>query len=118
MSTQQPTSQPGAANQKRYPKELRQRAVRMVREAIKEQGSPHGVITRISIQLGVGSESLRHWVKQADVDDGLRAGTPSEERKRILELEKENRELRRANEILKAAASFFARELDPQPPSS
>jgi transposase len=90
----------------------------MVREAIKEQGSPHGVITRISIQLGVGSESLRHWVKQADVDDGLRAGTPSEERKRILELEKENRELRRANEILKAAASFFARELDPQPPSS
>lgn len=117
MSSQQPMSHSGAS-QKRYPKELRQRAVRMVREAIKEQGNPHGVVTRISIQLGVGSESLRHWVKQADVDDGLRPGTPSEERKRIQELEKENRELRRANEILKAAASFFARELDPQPPSS
>ena len=117
MSSQQPTSQPGAS-QKRYPKELRQRAVRMVREAIKEQGTPHGVITRISIQLGIGSETLRHWVKQADVDDGLRPGTTTDERKRILELEKENRELRRANEILKAAASFFARELDPRPPSS
>lgn len=117
MSAQQPTSHSGAP-QKRYPKELRQRAVRMVREAVKEQGSPHGVITRISIQLGIGSETLRHWVKQADVDDGRRPGTTTDERKRILELEKENRELRRANEILKAAASFFARELDPRPPSS
>ena len=59
---------------------------------------------------------MRAWVKQADIDDGRRPGVSTEERRRIAELEKENRELRRANEILKAASAFFARELDPRPP--
>lgn len=67
-------------------------------------------------QLGVGVESLRSWVKQAEIDGGVRPGTTTEERRRIAELERENRELRRSNEILKAAASFFAREFDPRLP--
>jgi transposase len=103
-------------SQRRYPAELRERAVRMVREAIAEGGESFGVVTRVARQLGIGPESLRNWVKQAEIDGGLRPGVTSEERQRIVALERENRELRRANEILKAAASFFARELDPRPP--
>ena len=61
-------------------------------------------------------ETLRQWVKQAGVDVGESAGLTSDERERLRELERENRELRRANEILKAASAFFARELDPRPP--
>jgi transposase len=105
-------------SQKRYPPELRERAVRMVQETIEQTGERFGVITRVARQLGVGTESLRTWVAQAEVDGGRRAGVTSEERRRIVELERDNRELRRANEILKAAASFFARELDPRPPRS
>ncbi len=106
------------ASQHRYPRELRERAVRMVLETIKETGQRHGVVTRVGLQLGIGSETLRHWVKQAEVDRGRRPGVTTEDRQRIVELEKENRELRRANEILKAASAFFARELDPQLPRS
>ena len=105
-------------SQRRYPPELRERAVRMVQETIEQTGERFGVITRVARQLGVGSESLRSWVRQAEVDGGRRPGVTSEERRRIAELEREVRELRRANEILKAAASFFARELDPRPPRS
>jgi transposase len=105
-------------SQKRYPPELRERAVRMVQETIEQTGERFGVITRVARQLGVGSESLRGWVRQAEVDGGRRPGITTEERRRIAELEGEVRELRRANEILKAAASFFARELDPRPPRS
>jgi transposase len=104
------------ASQRRYPPELRERAVRMVLEAFEQSGERHGVITRVARQLGVGAESLRSWVRQAEVDRGQRPGVSSEERRRIAELERENRELRRANEILKAASAFFARELDPRPP--
>src|SRR5258708_23066877 len=86
----------GHASQRRYPAELRERAVRMVREAVAEGGESFGVVTRVAGQLGVGSESLRNWVKQAEVDGGQRPGVPSEERRRIAELERENRELRRA----------------------
>ena len=102
------------ASQRRYPPELKERAVRMVWKAIEENGGIRvGVIPRVAQQLGVGTESLRFWVNRAEVDQGRRPGVASEERHRIAELEKENRELRRSNEILKAAASFFARELDP-----
>jgi transposase len=75
-------------------------------------------VTRVARQLGIGAESLRNWVKQADIDHGKRPGVTSEQQRRIAELERENRELRRANEILKAASAFFARELDPRPPRS
>src|SRR5712692_6454251 len=106
------------SSQHRYPRELRERAVRMVLETIKETGERHGVVTRVGLQLGIGSETLRHWVKRAEVDHGLRPGVTTEDRQRIAELEKENRELRRANEILRAASAFFARELDPRLPKS
>ncbi len=102
--------------QKRYPPELRERAVRMVLETMEQTGQRVGVITRIARQLGVGSESLRSWVRQAEVDGGRRPGVPTAEQQRIAALEREVRELRRANEILKAASAFFARELDPRPP--
>jgi transposase len=102
--------------QRRYPPELRARAVRMVLETMRETGERHGVVTRVAVELGIGSETVRHWVKQAEIDEGLRPGVTTDERQRIAELEKEVRELRRANEILKAAAGFFARELDPRLP--
>ena len=102
--------------QRRYPPELRARAVRMVLETMRETGERHGVVTRVAVDLGIGSETVRHWVKQAEIDEGLRPGVTTDDRQRIAELEKENRELRRANEILKAAASFFAPELDPHLP--
>jgi transposase len=105
-------------SQRRYPPELRERAIRMVQETIEQTGERFGVITRVARQLGVGSESLRSWVRQAEVDGGRRPGVTTEERRHIAELERENRELRRANDILKAASAFFARELDPRPPRS
>ncbi|MGE5291831.1 MAG: transposase [Micromonosporaceae bacterium] len=101
---------------RRYPSELRERAVRMVREVRQEPGGGSGAVARVARQLGVGRETLRNWVRQADIDAGERPGTTSEDRKRIVELERENRELRRANEILKAASAYFARELDPRYP--
>jgi transposase len=79
----------------------------MVQEAIQRSGEPHGVITRVARQLGIGSESLRSWVRQAEVDAGQRPGTTSEDAQRIAELEREVRELRRANEILKTASAFL-----------
>ncbi|SDM40620.1 transposase [Nonomuraea maritima] len=90
--------------------------MRMVQEAVAQSGESFGVITRVARQLGIGSESLRNWVRQAEIDGGQRPGTSTDEAKRIAELEREIRELRRANEILKAASAFFARELDPRPP--
>ena len=89
----------------------------MVHEAIAESGERRrGHPSRP--QLGIGPESLRNWVKQAEIDSGKRPGVTTAEQRRIAELEREIRELRRANEILKAAASFFARELDPRLPKS
>ncbi len=102
--------------QRRYPPEMHERAIRMVREAIAERGERVGAVTRVARQLGIGTESLRNWVKQAEIDGAQRPGTTTAEQRRIAELERENRELRRANEILKAASAFFARELDPRLP--
>jgi transposase len=103
-------------SQRRYPPELRERAVRMVLETMEQTGQRVGVITRIARQLGIGAESLRGWVRQAEVDGGRRRGLTTAEQQRITELEREVGELRRANEILKAASAFFARELDPRLP--
>jgi transposase len=84
----------------------------MVFETIEQSGERTGAVTRVARNLGIGTESLRQWVRQAEVDKGARAGLTTEERRRIVELEKENRELRRSNEILKSAAAFFGAELD------
>ena len=74
-----------------------------------QTGERHGVIGRVARQLGIGTETLRNWVNQAEIDGGQRPGTTSEERRRIAELEKENRELRRANEILQRPRRFSRR---------
>jgi transposase len=100
---------------KRYPLELRERAVRLVLEHREEYPSEWAAILSISQKCGMGHETLRKWVRRAEIDGGDRAGVSSTEAERIKDLEREVRELRRANEILKAASAFFARELDPQP---
>jgi transposase len=86
---------------------MRERAVRMVHETIEQRGERFGVVTEVARKLGIGVEPLRNWVAQAEIDEGKRPGVTTDERRRIAELERENRELRRANEVLKAAASFF-----------
>ena len=98
----------------RYPDELRERAVRMVFDHAHEYPSQWKAIESIAEKLSINRETLRGWVRRAETDAGHRPGLTTSERERMRELERENRELKRANEILKAAASFFARELDPQ----
>ena len=97
----------------RYPVEVRERAVRLVREHESEYPSQWAAITSIATKCGMTPETLRKWVRLAEVDGGKRPGLTTEKRQRLQALERENRELRRANEILKAASAFFARELDP-----
>ena len=101
--------------QGRYPQELRERAVRMVFEHQDEHPSQWAAITSIAGKFGMTAETLRKWVRRAEIDDGLRPGLTTEERARLKELERENAELRRANEILKSAAAFFGAELDRRP---
>ena len=101
---------------RKYSAELRERAVRMVFELREQTGEKTGTIVRVAAQLGVHREALRTWVRQAEVDGGKRPGTTTSDTQRLAELERENRELRRANEILKAASAYFARELDPRYP--
>jgi len=100
----------------KYPAEVRERAVRLVQEHRNDYPSEWAAISSIAAKCGMTAETLRKWVKQAQVDAGESADLSTDERKRLRELERENRELRRANEILKAASAFFARELDPGPP--
>jgi transposase len=104
------------ARRGRYPAEVRERATRMVFESQREYETQWKAIVSIAGKFGMSAETLRSWVRQAEIDDGARPGVSSAEAQRIKELERENRELRRANEILKAASAFFARELDPHPP--
>src|SRR6266542_2220570 len=99
----------------KYPPEVRERAVRMVFEHQDEYDSQWAAITSIAAKSGMTSETLRKWVRQAEVDGGRRPGLTTEERKRLKDLERENFELRRANEILKSASAFFAAELDRRP---
>ena len=104
------------ATHKKYPDELRERAVKMVFEIREREGKGRGELARVARQLGVSHETIRTWVQRAEIDDGTRPGTTTDDRQRIAELEREVRELRRANEILKAASAYFARELDPRLP--
>jgi transposase-like protein len=97
---------------KRYPPELKERAVRMVGELQAADPGDQGVISRVARQLGVGKESLRSWVKQAAVDSGHQPGLTTAEHDELAGLRKEVKELRRANDILQAAATFFGAELD------
>jgi transposase len=98
---------------KQYPRDLRDRAVRLVLEHRADYATEWEAIGSIASKLGIGSaETLRKWVRQAEVDTGARPGVTSEESAEIKKLKRENAELRRANEILKAASAFFAAELD------
>jgi transposase len=101
---------------RRYPPEVRERCVRLVFEQERDYPSQWSAIRSIAEKSGMTAETLRTWVRQAERDGGRRPGLSTEERERLRILEKENKELRRANEILKAASSFFARELDPRLP--
>ena len=92
----------------RYPPELRERAMRLVREHRDEHSSEWAAIQSIAGKLGMTPETLRLWVRRDEIDQGQRPGVTSAERERIRDLEREVRELRRANEILKAASAFFA----------
>ena len=108
---------PGKPTTRRYTPEEKASAVRMVRmvRALRaELGAEQGTVQRVARRLGYGVESVRMWVRQADIDEGLASGLSTASSARVKELEQENRELKRANEILKRAASFFGAELDRQ----
>lgn len=96
----------------RYPVEMRDRAVRMVFEAERAGRSQWEAICSVADKLGPMPETVRRWVRRVEIDEGRRPGLTTDERERLKVLERENRELRRANEILKAASAFFAAELD------
>jgi transposase len=97
----------------KYPPELRERAVRLVIEVRGDHPTEYAAIRSVAAKLGITSpESLRKWLRQAEVDGGVRPGKTTEELVEIKRLRKENAELRRANEILKSASAFFAAELD------
>ena len=102
----------GKPTTRRYTDEEKAQAVRLVRQLRRELGSEHGTVQRVADQLGYGVETVRKWVRRADVDEGVKAGTSSEDRARLKALEVEVRELRRANTILRSASAFFAAELD------
>lgn len=97
---------------RKYPEELRERAIRLTLDARKDPAARSGACARIGEQLGINAETLRGWVTQAEVDVGARPGTTSSEAARMAGLERDNRELRRANAILRSASAFFAAELD------
>ncbi len=103
---------------RKYPNELRERAQRLVAEAMTEDPSLslNAAVKRIGPRVGIVPDTLRGWCKQARIDAGQEAGTTTTDAKKIKDLEAEVRELKRANEILLAASSFFARELDPRLP--
>src|SRR3954452_16391840 len=104
---------PGKPTTRRYSPEEKAAAVRMVRTLRAELGTEHGTVQRVAEQLGYGTESVRSWVKQADIDAGGKPGVSTAEAERIKSLEQENRELRRTNEILRKASAYFAQvELD------
>lgn len=107
---------PGNPNTRRYSEQEKEAAVRMVRQLRKELGTDYGTIKRVATQLGYGVETVRKWVRQADIDEGEAPGVSTEQSEREKALVQEVRELRRANEILRRAATFFGAELDRQSP--
>ena len=100
----------------RYPAEVRERAIRLVVDHRDQYTSEWAAITSIADKCDMTPEKLRKWIRRDQVDSGSRQGVTTDERERLRALERENKELRRANEILKAASAFFARELDPRLP--
>ncbi len=102
----------GNAQSRRYTQAEKDQAVRMVRALRAELGTSRGTVKRVANQLGYGVESVRGWVKQAEIDAGETPGVASGEQTLITELRQENRELQRANAILRSSATFFAAELD------
>lgn len=96
----------------KYPIELRERARRMTLEALGDPARAKGAIKRVADELGIDPQALRTWVRQAEVDQGIRPGTTTSDAEKIKALEADNRELRRANAIVKSASAFFAAELD------
>jgi transposase len=106
------------AGRTRYSREFRESAVGLVFEQVEQYASQWEAICSVAAKVNVTSETLRRWVRQAEVDAGARPGASSEESVELKRLRRENAELRRANEILKAASAFFARELDPRLPRS
>jgi transposase len=109
MSTTRTSEKPTT---RRYTPDEKEQAVRMVRTLRAELGTSQGTVRRVAEQLGYGVESVRTWVRQAEVDGGQTSGTTTADQARIRELEQENRELKRANAILRSSAAFFAAELD------
>ena len=104
---------PGKPTTRRYSEAEKDRAVRAVRQLQKELGTDHGTVKRVAEQLGIGTESLRSWVRRAEIDDGSKPGLSSEDAEKMKRLEQENRELKRTNEILRKASAYFAQaELD------
>ena len=103
---------------RKYPPELRERSVRLVLEAREQDPelSLNAAVLRIGPRVGVNKDTLRGWCKQADIDGGRRPGTTTSDAAELKALRQEVKELKRANEILLAASSFFARELDPRLP--
>jgi transposase len=99
---------------RKYPDEVRERAVRLVLDIAEEAGGVSGACRRIGAELGINADTLRGWVKQAQIDNGTRRGATTADAARIRALEKENAELRRTNAILRTASAFFAAELDRQ----
>ena len=97
---------------RKYPDELRERAIRLAVDARRDPATRPGALARIGKQLGINPETLRNWVTQAEIDEGHRPGTTTDDATRLAELEREVRELRRANAILRSASAFFAAELD------
>ena len=112
MPTETMETMPGKPSTRRYSPTEKEQAVRLVRQLRAEIGTEQGTIPAVANQLGYGVESVRAWVKQADVDNGQKPGMTTEDAKKIKELEQQNRELKRANEILRRASAFFAAELD------
>ena len=106
---------------KKYTEEMRDRAIRLVQDLLADpevEISITGACTKVGQQLGINRDTLRGWIKQTQIDEGTRPGLSTDQHRRLKELEAENRELRRANAILKTASAFFAAELDRPSPRS